>query len=258
MQVTDLKRKLKARGRSTIGSKSELLDRLQATAEVPGDFLRTVQCEEASLDSDGELSADVLLPEGLLRALTEDKEGAVSVSDFEGSFLTSPESMPTSGEIQDGSLLSSQRLTAARVQCRPDEEITVQAPQQVMKLIDSPRAKSQEPLTGISCKGCAILEQLCQTHQKALEELGLRLNGFADRLQQTETDGSALKQLHRNTAGGDSAMGSPDDAVFFGWAVLGTGQQHGQHLVQKDGWFSHSFLEASAEPTYGEDVGSAR
>lgn len=52
-----------------------------------------------------------------------------------------------------------------------------------------------------------------------------------------------------DTAGGDSFMGSPGDAVFFGWAVLRTDQQHGQHLVQKDGRFSHSFLENLLELT---------
>ncbi|KAG0440008.1 hypothetical protein HPB47_016437 [Ixodes persulcatus] len=197
MKVMDLKRELKARGLSTVGSKSELLDQLQAAAEVPGDLLRTVQCEEPSLDSDGELSADVLLPEGHLRALTEDKEGAATVSDFEGSFLTPPESMPTPGEIQDGSLLSSEWRMAARTQCRPDKGTTVQASQHDIKLINSPSTKPQEPLTSISCKGCAMLEQLCQTQQKTLEELGVRLNGFAERLQKTETNGSALKQLHR-------------------------------------------------------------
>ncbi|CAN7998486.1 unnamed protein product [Ixodes hexagonus] len=73
MKVADLKKELKARGLSTTGNKSELVERLEAAAGVPKDLLTDVQLDEASLDPNAEVNEDEMLSEDSLLLQTEGK-----------------------------------------------------------------------------------------------------------------------------------------------------------------------------------------
>ncbi|CAN8002048.1 unnamed protein product, partial [Ixodes hexagonus] len=165
MKVADLKQELKARGLSTVGSKSELVERLQAAAEVSNDLLTAVQWEKTSRDSDGERSADAVLPVGPLPTLTEGNAGAGMLSDCEGAFCIPPESMSTSAGIQDKPLPStSERPMAGMTQRRLDDDITDQASQ----LNERKVAKKEDPLIG--CDRCGRWAYISETDFKSSEE----------------------------------------------------------------------------------------
>ncbi|KAM7315250.1 hypothetical protein ISCGN_005032 [Ixodes scapularis] len=63
MKVVDLKRELKSRNLSTVGTKIELLERLKAATECPEDVLAGVEWEPTSLESHDDTSADAPLPD---------------------------------------------------------------------------------------------------------------------------------------------------------------------------------------------------
>ncbi|KAM7281836.1 hypothetical protein ISCGN_001997 [Ixodes scapularis] len=63
MKVVDLKRELKSRNLSTVGTKIESLERLKAATECPEDVLAGVEWEPTSLESHDDTSADAALPD---------------------------------------------------------------------------------------------------------------------------------------------------------------------------------------------------
>ncbi|CAN7945271.1 unnamed protein product [Ixodes pacificus] len=166
MKVADLKQELKARGLSTVGSKNELLERLQAATAVSNDLLTAVQWEETSRDSDGELSANAVLPVGLLPTSTEGKAGASMLNDCEGAFVTPLETMSTSARIEDRPLPStSERAMVEVTERRLNDEI----PKQASQLNGRKGATKEDPL--ISCDRCGrwayISETEFETHEEA-------------------------------------------------------------------------------------------
>ncbi|CAN7988349.1 unnamed protein product, partial [Ixodes pacificus] len=134
--------------------------------EVSNDLLTAVQWEETSRDSDGELSADSVLPVGLLPTSTEGKAGANMLNDCEGAFVTPLETMSTSARIKDRPLPSTSEWAMVEV---TEHRLNDEIPKQASQLNGRKGATKEDPL--ISCdrsgRWAYISETEFETHEEA-------------------------------------------------------------------------------------------
>ncbi|KAG0426526.1 hypothetical protein HPB47_026357 [Ixodes persulcatus] len=135
MKVIDLKLELKAIDLSTVGSKSELVDRFQAATATPDGFLTETELDESSL----------------------------------GSTVTEP----------------------------PEDATTEHALQHFIEPVTDEHLQTIRGLSQVSCKDCDSVAELRRMHKQEMEELEVRIGGFAERLQQAATEGNILREMQR-------------------------------------------------------------
>ncbi|XP_029850261.2 SAP domain-containing ribonucleoprotein [Ixodes scapularis] len=135
MKVADLKKELKARGLSTTGNKSELVERLEAAAGVPKDLLTDVQLDDASLDPTAEVNEDEVLSEDSLLLQTEGKANNGEAFGSDEDLLATPVSKTAPQQITDKLPLTATDLS---VSAKGQEKAAGQPAKQAL---------SQEPKT---------------------------------------------------------------------------------------------------------------
>ncbi|KAM7307817.1 hypothetical protein ISCGN_011453 [Ixodes scapularis] len=180
MKVMDLKRELKAMGLSTVGSKSELVDRFRAATATPDGFLTGTELGESSLGSTVKVSADTLLapPVG------EAGNGSLSYRDED--FLSIPSRAPSSAGSQ-----------GRPFQEPPEDTTTEHASQHFIEPVTDEHLQTIRGLSQVSCKDCDSVAELRRMHKQEMEELEVRIGGFAERLQQAATEGNILREMQR-------------------------------------------------------------
>ncbi|KAM7312718.1 hypothetical protein ISCGN_009623 [Ixodes scapularis] len=178
MKVMDLKRELKAMGLSTVGSKSELVDRFPTATATPDGFLTGTELSESSLGSTVKVSADTLLAPPVGEA------GNGSLSDCDEDFL--PSRAPSSAGSQGRPL-----------QEPPEDTTTEHASQHFIEPVTDEHLQTTRGLSQVSCKDCDSVAELRRMHKHEMEEMEVRIGGFAERLQQAATEGNIIREMQR-------------------------------------------------------------
>ncbi|KAM7313935.1 hypothetical protein ISCGN_003722 [Ixodes scapularis] len=224
MKVQDLKKELKARGLSTAGNKTELIERLQAIGDAPKNILLDLQSGVSSeellasteaAEEDEVFSGRQLIPP---TASQDDAEEYVDCADESPATGTTfdPEGLQDGLESQtteqfspSGTLLDTVQIAGVPEIRRQDCDAgSTQGPSEVgegfvlsqncggLALEDyatTNRASNESSIE--RCKICNYMEASLSTHRKKIEELEIQVTSLTERLQQTGLDKNKVDQL---------------------------------------------------------------
>ncbi|KAM7293689.1 hypothetical protein ISCGN_023287 [Ixodes scapularis] len=176
MKVVDLKRELKSRNLSTVGTKIELLERLKAATECPEDVLAGVEWEPTSLESHDDTSADAPLPDISL-TLTEGMAHTALLDASETECPRTPDRPYPGIEVsQDMPFITAPESTTATVPLVRSAEVD----------IDQNLTSFIETITGLKAKangGDTMNNAVNRTYAQRLGELEKSMNERIQRLE---------------------------------------------------------------------------
>ncbi|KAM7285179.1 hypothetical protein ISCGN_032137 [Ixodes scapularis] len=224
MKVQDLKKELKARGLSTAGNKTELIERLQAIGDAPKNILLDLQsgvsseellASTAAAEEDEVFSGRQLIPP---TASQDDAEEYVDCADespatgttFDPKGLQDGlESQTTEQFSPSGTLLDTVQIAGFPEIRRQDCDAgSTQGPSEVgegfvpsqncggLALEDYATTNMASNESSIErCKICNYMEASLSTHRKKIEELEIQVTSLTERLQQAGLDKNKVDQL---------------------------------------------------------------
>lgn len=223
MKVQALRKKLKARGLSTAGNKTELIERLQAIGDASentlSDLHSVVSSEElpastAAAEEDEAFSGRQLIPP---TARQDDGEECVDCADETPTMGTTfapkglqdgLESQTTEQISPSGTLLDAGKVAGVPEIRRQDSDAgSTQGPSEVGEgFVRSKNCGGLAPedyeTTNMAshessdrCKICNYMEATLSTHRKKIEELEIQVTRLTERLQQTGLDKTKIDQL---------------------------------------------------------------
>ncbi|KAG0433902.1 hypothetical protein HPB47_019496 [Ixodes persulcatus] len=224
MKVQDLKKELKARGLSTAGNKTELIERLQAIGDAPKNILLDLQpgvsseellASTAAAEEDEVFSGRQLTPP---TASQDDAEEYVDCADdspatgttFDPKGLEDGlESQTTEQFSPSGTLLDTVQIAGVPEIRRQDCDTgSTQGPSEVgegfvrskncggLALEEYATTNMASNESSIErCKICNYMEASLSTHRKKIEELEIQVTSLTERLQQTGLDKNKIDQL---------------------------------------------------------------
>ncbi|KAG0428030.1 hypothetical protein HPB47_024962 [Ixodes persulcatus] len=145
-------------GLSTVGSKSELVDRFQAATATPDGFLTGTELDESSLGSSVTVSADTLFAPPVGAA------GNGSLSDRDEDFLSIPSRASSSAGSQ-----------GRPIQEPPEDTTTEHASQHFIEPVTDEHLQTIRGRSQVSCKDCDSVAELRRMHTQEMEELEVRI-----------------------------------------------------------------------------------